>query len=78
MRATLKQIDYIDLLVIDLSLTRWQRNFYMTRILERPVDAPDELSSWEASKVIDQFKKWKEEKAALNAMPGREEENEQR
>jgi hypothetical protein len=57
---TEKQLNYIDILVIDLNFTLKQCNFYMGRIAKRQIKSPDELSKWEASLVIDQFRKWKE------------------
>lgn len=66
--ATHKQVDYIDILAIDLGFNLRQRNFYMKRIVNHPVDAPSELTKGEASKVIERFLEYKENNATLIEM----------
>lgn len=56
------QLKYLEILVIDLNFTLHQRNTHIQSIIDRPCKHLDELSKREASKVITQFKEWKEQK----------------
>jgi len=66
-RATQKQIDYLDILFIDCRFkSRVERNCYLSREFGRDIHHPDELSVQEASRCIDMLRemgedKWEEE-----------------
>ncbi len=55
-RATKKQTDYLEVLIVDLNFSIKQRNAYISDKIGRNVSHLDELSSKEASVVIDYFK----------------------
>lgn len=60
--ATVAQISHIELLLIDVQVNeRERRNAYLTLWLNRPVKFLDELTKAEASTVIDELKRIKEE-----------------
>lgn len=59
-KATKKQIEYIEQLAIDLNLNIHRRNSHIIGIICRGIKYLDELSKIEASRVITQFKEWKE------------------
>lgn len=58
--ATVKQISYIDVLTIDLQMTRASRNVHILGIINRPIAYLDDMTVGEASLVITKFKEWKE------------------
>lgn len=59
-KATADQLHYIECLAIDLLFDRHQRNAHVSSIISRKIEHLDELTKVEASKVITQFKEWKE------------------
>ena len=61
-QLTKLQLAYIEILVIDLSMLRGERNFHMSRIVGRDVHYLEDLTKKEASLVISEFKQWKENK----------------
>ena len=66
MQATQKQLDYIEILLNDLNFadTRAQRNDSISIRVGRPIKFLDELTKIEASQLIVEFKKLKEERDA--------------
>lgn len=60
-KATPAQVKYIEQLAIDLEFDRHRRNRHIEAIVLRPINWVDQLTKQEASKVITQFKEWKEE-----------------
>lgn len=64
-KITFKQKEYIEQLSIDLQFTRKQRNVHIQSILFKQIQDLDDLGKFEASKVIDKFKEWKENKKSI-------------
>lgn len=60
MRATNKQINFIELLANDLSMDRRTRNTTLSTIVNRDIHYIDELTMSEASKAIEYLKDLKE------------------
>ena len=59
-RATVRQIDFIEILANDLRFGRTERNKILSDLLQRNIQFLDELTKNEASNVITKFKEWKE------------------
>jgi hypothetical protein len=59
-RATVRQIDFIELLANDLTFGRTKRNAEISNLLQRKIEYLDELTKSEASTVIIKFKERKE------------------
>lgn len=60
--ATKKQQEYIEQLCIDLGIShRLERNAHCSSIIGRQIKYLDELSSTDASEIINTLKRWKED-----------------
>lgn len=71
--STKSQHNYIEMLSADLEFDIHRRNAHISNIIEREIKYLDELNISEASRVITQFKEWKDKNK--EKIKGRPQEN---